>query len=266
MFSSSAAPLYDSIGVNYDSTRRADPYLTERLARHVNQRGDGRYLDIACGTGNYTVVLSAVGGRWHGLDLSPGMLRTARRKSRHVRLVRGDAAVLPFRDGCFDGAVCTMALHHLPELAPVFREAFRVLRHGRLVIFTSTSDQMAGYWLNEYFPVAMARSTEQMPSMASVLAALADAGFTVDTVERYDVCPDLQDLFLYAGKHRPELYLSETVRRGISTFSSLIDQAELEEGCVRLQRDIESGAIKQVAEKYRNHGGDYAFIVATKLC
>ncbi len=266
MFSSSAAPLYDSIGVNYDSTRRADPYLTERLARHVDLRGDGRYLDIACGTGNYTVGLAARGGSWHGLDLSSGMVRSAQRKRGNVHLARGAAAALPYGNGSFDGAVCTMALHHLPELAPVFREAFRVLRHGRLAIFTSTCEQMAGYWLNEYFPMAMARSTEQMPSIEAVLGALGEAGFTVDTVEPYDVRPDLQDLFLYAGKHRPELYLSETVRRGISTFSSLIDQAELEEGCARLQRDIESGAIKQVAEKYRNHGGDYAFIVAIKLC
>ena len=123
----------------------------------------------------------------------------------------------------FDGAVCTMALHHLPDLAPVFHETRRVLQAGRLVIFTSTCEQLAGYWLNEYFPVAMARSTEQMPSMAVVLRTLGEAGFTVDTVEPYGVRPDLQDLFLYAGKHRPELYLSETMRRGISTFSTLSD-------------------------------------------
>ena len=131
------------------------------------------------------------------------------------------------------------------------------------MIFTSTSDQMAGYWLNEYFPVAMARSTEQMPSMASVLAALADAGFTVHTVERYGVRPDLQDLFLYSGKHRPELYLSETTRQGISTFSTLADPLELEEGCERLARDVESGRIREVVELYANDGGDYAFFVAS---
>ena len=264
MFSSDAAPLYDSIGVNYDATRRADPYLTGRLARHVDLRSGGRYLDIACGTGNYTVALAARGGRWHGVDLSSGMVRSAQRKSGDIHLARGQAAVLPYGDGSFDGAVCTMALHHLPKLAPVFREAFRVLREGRLVIFTGTSDQMAGYWLNEYFPLAMARSTEQMPSLGSVIAELDEAGFTVDHVEPYDVQPDLQDLFLYAGKHNPELYLSGTIRRGISTFSTLADEAELEEGCARLQRDIESGSIKQVTEKYRNQGGDYIFIVASK--
>jgi ubiquinone/menaquinone biosynthesis C-methylase UbiE len=264
MFSSDAAPLYDSIGVNYDATRRADPYLTERLARHVNLQADGRYLDIACGTGNYTVELAARGGYWHGLDLSSGMVRSARRKSGDLHLARGAAAALPYGDGCFDGAVCTMALHHLPDLAPVFCEAFRVLRHGRLVIFTSTCEQLANYWLNEYFPIAMERSTVQMPPTDSVMGALNEADFTLTNIEHYYVRPDLQDLFLYAGKHRPELYLSETVRRGISTFSTLVDEAELKEGCARLQRDIESGFIRQVTEKYRNYGGDYVFIVASK--
>ena len=265
MSSPNATPLYDSIGINYDATRRADPCLTERLARHMGLQSCGQYLDIACGTGNYTVELAAIGGCWHGLDLSSGMLRSARRKSREIRLVRGDAAALPFGDGSFEGAVCTMVLHHLPVLVPFFSEAFRVLRQGRLVIFTGTSDQMAGYWLNEYFPTVMARSIEQMPSLMSVLGALDEAGFTLDTVERYDVQPDLEDLFLYAGKLRPELYLSETTRRGISSFTTLADAVELEEGCDRLQRDIESGDINQVAEKYRNNGGDYLFIVASKL-
>ena len=264
MSSSNAAPLYDNIGVNYDATRRADSYLTERLVRHVGLQNGRRYLDIACGTGNYTVALAARGGCWHGLDLSSGMLRSARRKGRDIHLARGDASALPFADLSFDGAVCTMALHHMSDLLPVFREAFRVLRQGRLVIFTSTCEQLASYWLNEYFPIAMERSADQMPPVASVIWALSQAGFTLTRVEHYYVRPDLQDLFLYAGKHRPEIYLSDAIRQGISTFSTLADPVELDEGCHRLQRDIESGSFRQVTEKYRNDDGDYIFIVSSK--
>ena len=264
MTDSHAAPLYDNIGVNYDATRRADPYLKGRLAHHLAPAPGGRYLDIACGTCNYTGLLAADGGTWFGLDVSAGMLRTARRKLGSIHLVRGDAASLPFGDGVFDGALCTMALHHLPDLLAAFREAFRVLRHGKLVIFTSTCDQMAGYWLNEYFPIAMERSANQMPSMDSITTALNEAGFGLCHMEHYYVLPDLQDLFLYAGKHRPEIYLDETIRRGISTFSTLADPQELAEGCARLQRDIELGLIGLVADRYQNHAGDYLFIVASR--
>ena len=265
MSSSHAEPLYDHIGINYDATRRADPYLTGRLAHHVGLQCSQRYLDIACGTGNYTVELAARGGCWYGVDVSSGMLRSARHKDGGIHFVRGDAAALPFHNGSFDGAICTMALHHFADLVPVFRQAFRVLRQGRLVIFTSTCEQLANYWLNEYFPIAMARSAGQMPPTNLVLRALNEADFALTHIEQYYVRPDLQDLFLYAGKHRPELYLSDTVRQGISTFSTLADPVELEEGCARLRRDIESGFIKQVTDKYRNDGGDYVLIVASKL-
>ena len=257
-------PLYDNIGVNYDATRRGGPVL-DRAAG--TPRGAAKWSalpDIACGTGNYTIELASRGGNWHGIDLSSGMLRSARLKGGYLPLFRGDAADLPFRDGSFDGVVCTMALHHLPDLMPVFCETHRVLRQAGWSSSPAPASKLANYWLNEYFPIAMERSANP-----DALCGLGD-----ERIERIGLyrgqCgellrpADLQDLFLYAGKHRPELYLSDTVRQGISTFSTLADQAELEEGCARLQRDIESGFIRQVAEKYRNDGGDYVFIVASK--
>ncbi|MDE2842075.1 MAG: class I SAM-dependent methyltransferase [Chloroflexota bacterium] len=264
MSSARSAPLYDNIGVHYDSTRRADPHLTERLAHNLALRPGGRYLDIACGTGNYTHALAEKGGDWYGVDVSSGMLRRAQAKGANVGFLLGDAAALPFRDGSFDGAICTMALHHLPRLEPVYSEIRRLLRGGKLVMFTSTAEQMAGYWLNEYFPIAMQRSTAQMPSQATILEALAAADLSVDRQELYDVREDLEDLFLYAGKRRPELYLSATIRRGISTFSTVAEPAELEAGTLRLARDISSGKIKEVAQRYANQGGDYMFIVASR--
>ncbi|CAI8007902.1 Demethylmenaquinone methyltransferase [Geodia barretti] len=264
MTDSHAVPLYDNIGVNYDATRQADPYLTARLAHHLGLKDQGQYLDIASGTGNYTTELAKLGGCWHGLDLSSGMLRLAGRKNSQICYLRGNSVALPFRDLSFDGAICTMALHHFARLLPVFCKANRVLRHGRLVIFTGTREQMAAYWLNEYFPIAMARSTAQMPTLESVLEALRDTGFSSVQAETYEVQPDLKDLFLYSGKHRPEIYLSDAVRRGISTFSTLADPEELESGCARLQQDIDSGKITEVAESFRHEGGDYVFVVASK--
>ena len=55
------APLYDNIGLNYDATRQADPYLTKRLAHHLRLEGPLHYLDIASGTGNYTTALAEPG-------------------------------------------------------------------------------------------------------------------------------------------------------------------------------------------------------------
>ena len=172
-----ASPLYDRIGVGYDATRRADPYLVDRLADLLGVRADGAYLDIACGTGNYTTALSGRGGRWYGLDRSGTMLATARSKSSAVRWLQGDAAHLPFPDRAFTGALCTLALHHLGDLRPVFAEVRRVLADGPFVIFTSDPDLMRAYWLNHYFLEMMRRAIGGMPPVGQDERPPPQAGF-----------------------------------------------------------------------------------------
>jgi SAM-dependent methyltransferase len=264
----STVSAYDRIGLGYDATRRADPYIAERLAHHLATDGSAgeprRYLDLACGTGNYTTALSMKGDEWYGVDRSSRMIANARPKTRDVRWCQARAEHLPFPDSVFSGAMCTLALHHFDELGPIFREVYRVLDRGKLVIFTAGRAQMRGYWLNEYFPESMRRSIDQMPDVRDVEDNLYRAGFSTIETETYDVRPDLQDLFLYSGKQRPQLYLEEGFRSGISTFSSLASPGEVAEGCERLEKDLETGRIAEVTERYSNDSGDYLFILASK--
>ncbi len=160
--------------------------------------------------------------------------------------------------------MCTLAIHHFAALSPVFQEAYRVLDRGRFVILTATPVQMQSYRLNEYFPDAMVKSIEQMPALDLVTGALTQAGFTSIDTEGFDIRDDLQDFFLYSGKYRPDMYLDEGVRRGISTFASLADPEEVTSGCLRLAEDIQSGRIDEVRASYENQGGDYLFVIATK--
>ena len=259
---------YDRIGLGYDATKRADPYIVQRLAHHLSLgKSDGesrKYLDLACGTGNYTTALSAMGDQWYGVDISSRMIANAKPKSRTVHWFQARAENLPFPDSVFSEAMCTLALHHFDELGPIFREVYRVLDRGKLVIFTAGRDQMRGYWLNEYFPESMRRSIDQMPDVRDVEDNLYRAGFSTIETETYDVRPDLQDLFLYSGKQRPQLYLEEGFRSGISTFSSLASPGEVAQGCVRLEQDLETGRIAEVVERYSNDSGDYLFILASK--
>ena len=259
---------YDRIGLGYDATRRADPYIAERLAHHLSLgKSDGdslNYLDLACGTGNYTTALSAMGDQWYGIDISSRMIANARPKTQAVHWFQARAEHLPFSDSVFSGAMCTLALHHFDELGPIFNEVYRVLDSGKLVIFTAGRAQMRGYWLNEYFPESMRRSIDQMPDGRDVEDNLYRAGFSTIETETYDVRPDLQDLFLYGGKHRPRLYLDEAFRRGISTFSSLASPGEVAEGCERLEQDLGTGRIAEVVERYRCDSGDYLFVIASK--
>ena len=234
------------------------------MGRHLAQDRSGNYLDIACGTGNYTSTLAQDGGGWTGIELSFKMLAAANGKSSQVQWCIGNAMALPFSGAVFSGAMCTLAIHHFAELLPVFQEAYRVLDRGRFVILTATTVQMQSYRLNEYFPDAMVKSIEQMPALDLVTGALTQAGFTSIDTKGFDIRDDLQDFFLYSGKYRPEMYLDEGVRRGISTFASLADPEEVTSGCLRLAEDIQSGRIDEVRASYENQGGDYLFVIATK--
>ena len=253
--------VYDRIGDGYDLTRRADPYLATRIAHQIMPHAGCRYLDVACGTGNYTVALERQGGKWWGVDASATMIEQAKGKSATITWACAAAEQLPFPDGFFDGALCCLALHHFGSLVDAWHGIRRVMGRGALVIFTSTPEQMRGYWLNAYFPETMRRSMAQMPAADLVERTLVASGFVV-TRERYFVQPDLADGFLYSGKLRPHVYLSEQMRAGSSTFRTLADPREVQEGVRRLRDDLETGRFAQIATQFESPLGDYLFLVA----
>ncbi len=263
------AVLYDRIGPGYDTTRRADPHIAARLGGLPGLDPGDRCLDVGCGSGNYTLALAARGLRMTGLDISATMLAAAGAKARGVSApswCHAPAERMPFAAGAFAGAVAVLSIHHFADLGAALREVGRVLdaTRGRFVIFTATRTQMRRYWLNRYFPGLMRRSTARMPSLATVRAALAAAGLGRVESEPFTVTPEIEDRFLYSGKHRPELYLDPAFRAGSSSFASLAEPGELAQGLARLERDIRSGRIREIIAAAEHPGGDYLFIRAAR--
>src|SRR6476619_3172192 len=62
-------------------------------------------LDVATGTGNTAIVAARHGGRVTGLDITPELFETARRRAGEwgveIDWVTGDAEDLPFEDDSF---------------------------------------------------------------------------------------------------------------------------------------------------------------------
>jgi len=256
--------LYDKIGIGYDTTRQADPFILSRLLHHLAPVKGRLYLDVGCGTGNYTAAISAAGVRIAGLDPSRTMLARAREKGPALALHNARAEALPFKTESFAGATCTFVHHHMDDPVTAFREVHRVLCPGsRLVLFNSTVEQMRHHWLREYFPNSMAQAAAPIERYEA-RDALTAADFVVRTVEPYAVREDLRDWFLLCGKYRPELYLDPNVRAGISMFSAARDQTEIKRGVEKLRNDIGSGRIAEVQRKYAWDGGDYTFTVAVR--
>lgn len=86
-----------------------------RVLRSLDLRS---VLDVACGTGFLTRDLP---GRVVGLDQSLAMLRVARGRLPHGRVIQGDALRLPFCAGAFE---CVVAGHFYGHLDADTRERF----------------------------------------------------------------------------------------------------------------------------------------------
>jgi ubiquinone/menaquinone biosynthesis C-methylase UbiE len=257
---------YDTIGSEYNITRRADPYLCERLMHYLSPEKKEFYLDIGCGTGNYTMELNDKGIKFYGVDPSDKMLQEAKFKSQRINWLQGSAESIPVENKFFAGAIATLTLHHWLDLPASFSEINRVLKmKSRFIIFTALPEQMENYWLRHYFPGMMQRSIKQMSTLSLIRQAMRYTGFKFIDSEKYFVQEDLKDLFLYSGKNHPALYLDEQIRNGISSFASLSDPGELREGLKNLALDLANARFSKVKDMYNDSAGDYMFLVLEKV-
>lgn len=256
---------YDRIGIGYNTTRKADHYLLGRMIHFLKADDKGTYLDIGCGTGNYTIEFSKRGVRMIGIDPSDAMLDIARTRSNAVEWKKGRAESIPLPDASVDGILAILTTHHWNDQTKGYAELARVMKPGaRLVTFTSTPAQMKTYWLSHYFPTILRDSAKQMLPFETIETNLRNGGFASIETEKYFVTNDLQDLFLQSGKENPTLYLDAQVRKGISSFSITRHTVEISNGLERLRTDIASGEIRNVMKQYESDAGDYLFVVAVK--
>jgi ubiquinone/menaquinone biosynthesis C-methylase UbiE len=144
--------VYETIADEYDERIPGNGVLDEMFTNSEADfllskiRSENDVLDMGCGTGRFTVPLARRAKTVSGLDMSPAMLATARKKladqGLQADLREGDMADLPFDDASFDVVVSMLALMHVPRLdrQRVFFEVARVLRPGgRLLIGVKNS-------------------------------------------------------------------------------------------------------------------------------
>lgn len=116
-------------------------------------------LDIATGSGDIPHALVRWGRRRGydmrvlATDISEDVLAVARRETAgdpSITIEACDARALPYRDGAFDIAVCSLALHHFPraEAVRVLAEMGRVARRGIILNdLVRTWPGYVGAWL-----------------------------------------------------------------------------------------------------------------------
>ncbi|MPY59144.1 class I SAM-dependent methyltransferase [Streptomyces spongiae] len=140
-----AADVYQEWAPHYDAPGNDMIDVEQPVVRRIlDSLPTGTVLDAACGTGRHTAYLRELGHDVIGVDASPEMLAQARKRLPDVEFHEADLHQLPLPDNAVDTVVCTLALTHVPELAPVLAEFARVLRPGGHLVL-SDAHQLVSY-------------------------------------------------------------------------------------------------------------------------
>jgi malonyl-CoA O-methyltransferase len=140
------APAYES-GVNplLALERRA---MRERL----NSINASCVIDVACGTGQALSAFQKCGSSVFGVDACREMLTEAVKYPRlRGRLTSGTAECLPFRTGCADLVLCSLALGYFDDLDSVFAEFARVaVPGGSIAVSDIHPDALVAGWTRSF--------------------------------------------------------------------------------------------------------------------
>ncbi len=165
------ARTYDRIAAHFAATREyawpeVEAFLDDRHGRDDSDDRRGRLaLDVGCGNGRHTELLTDHADRVVGLDVSRGLLGEARTRATErefdATFLQGDAAALPLQAETVDLAVYVATVHHLtPRSRRVasLDELARVLtRGGRALVsaWSTVHDRFADREGEEGFDTAV---------------------------------------------------------------------------------------------------------------
>jgi SAM-dependent methyltransferase len=82
-----------------------------------------------------------------GLDISRRDLLLSQEADVYKSLLQADARRLPLRDAAFRSVMSVSVLEHIPDVAPFFPEAYRVLQPGGKLVFSVPLVEMDDYML-----------------------------------------------------------------------------------------------------------------------
>ena len=223
----SSAQLYDTIGAAYTVTRRTEPRIAARIWAAL---GDARtVVNVGAGTGSYEPPDRDV------TAVEPSAVMRAQRPAGAAPCVAAAAESLPFGDQSFGAAMAVSTIHHWPDPIAGLREMRRVAR--RVVVFTHDSGGPGWcrrFWLTRDYLPEVADLFVGRPSLTEMARAI---GARLEPV----LIPwDCADGFFEAYWRRPEAYLDENVRRGVSVWARVGPQAE-QRAVHSLRHDLASG-------------------------
>jgi demethylmenaquinone methyltransferase/2-methoxy-6-polyprenyl-1,4-benzoquinol methylase len=147
--------MFDRIAPRYEAmntlmTLGLDAAWRRRAARAARLNPGMRAVDVACGSGSLTRELARAVGRRGGVvgvDVSPGMLDVARRRSARgdaaePTYLEGDALAMPVPDASADAVTIAFGLRNVADYGRCIAEMARITRPGGRVVILEIASPM----------------------------------------------------------------------------------------------------------------------------
>lgn len=113
-------------------------HMRRQVREKIDIKEGMRILDIASGTGYVAEILKPADVVC--TDITVEMLNRARHKT-DAKFVLADVHSLPFKDGVFDAAVSSFAMHEMANPMEVLAEMFRTLKPGGDIVVMDVVQQ-----------------------------------------------------------------------------------------------------------------------------
>ncbi|MCH5598567.1 class I SAM-dependent methyltransferase [Niabella ginsengisoli] len=178
-----------------------EPYAIE-VVKRIDPALVSIVLELATGTGRVTRHIRdriSTKAKLIASDISEDMLSVAKKKLRKLDIdwQHIDAQQLPFSDNSLDLIVCCFGYMFVPDKPKAFAEAYRVLKPGGQLLFTTwdklenngasyTSRSIAKKYLDEPLPKSYNLATS-MHDESVIEALLRDAGFEKISIEKVEL-------------------------------------------------------------------------------
>lgn len=218
---------YDRAGRTYSLTRQPDPRIRAVIEQALHSMAT--VANIGAGTGSYEPSNTVIA-------VEPSQVMITQRRAEAAPAVRAVAEHLPIGTDAVDASIALLTVHHWSNLDAGVAEMIRVARR-RVVILTWDDTVFRQFWLlREYLPAAAetdARLAVPITKLVSLLGTVS--------IQTVPVPHDCVDGFGGAYWRRPQAYLDETVRAGISMLA-LTPKPLLAQGLERLRVELTNGA------------------------
>ncbi|OIQ15569.1 MAG: bifunctional demethylmenaquinone methyltransferase/2-methoxy-6-polyprenyl-1,4-benzoquinol methylase [Bacteriovorax sp. MedPE-SWde] len=201
--------IFDKIAGTYDLLNHLlsfgiDIYWRKQVIKNLPKRDNLQCLDLACGTGDLTIVLAKQDsvGKVTGLDMSKGMVEIGKQKiekkgyANKAAMQIGDGVEIPAADEVFDVTTVSFGIRNFPDPQRSLVNMFRVIKPGGRSMVLEFSIPRSALFKAIYFFYFR----YLLPFVGNLISKHKDAySYLNETVEDFPYGNDFAEMMKTAG-------------------------------------------------------------------